>query len=790
MDSREADDRTASERLPRGIDAADRLVASAAAAVSSFYPAGAKKRFLRDTLDKASTPFTTGGAAVAAELWDLSEHLEYVKVAVGEGKFPSLVAQRDAASAWLANGSNTLRFTNTFGTLNAYTTSVAAYQIVRAKPRSDRATVFGAHVLNLYGSDWPVLRGVEAPHPYVAYRVFRAAEAAIDAGVTDRVAAATPKNLVKRARVRKVEDFEGALRAQQDDPLDVAGARQRFMETAKRYLWQQHGFAVPGSSSAPNSLSYDPVGTCFALDMLVRGSARLDSANKPSLPTEAPRQLGEYEDLIQLSVRHVLARMTPTGSLAYGLPFSYIEKGMGAFATSISGLAALTRVLNWLFERSRRSSYENARFLEELLGANADLFDRLFALPTAIEGSKRQVSIKDREFSGWSTDRAPSFERIESWVSMDVLLFAVHLRLLAQEVAQFRVVEKYGGMHVTDAPLWPYPPGKAPREPVADDVLEDPDQLAPGANKPAKWERLSPAAALHSEYRDLMVPGSNTWKTDKSAFLLFGPPGTGKSLLARSLAQALSWHYFELTPSNFVDRGLEMIEGRSREIFEELGVLRESVVLFDELDSLLMDREQLDRSTILNFTVPAMLPKLQNLTRVAKKQRLLLIFATNYYDRLDAAMARRGRIDERLVVLPHNATARRRILTGACTGKELVKAVDDTALAVFEDMQRYRADILRRRRPAKPIAGVNAALYFSRIPPAGQADIRSAQRLAIEVAEVVGRLLGEQRTLNADAGPDTIMRRLTRLERKLPAAPNEWRTLCENVRASLLPKTA
>ncbi|MDQ4124218.1 MAG: ATP-binding protein [Actinomycetota bacterium] len=801
------------EHLLRAIAATDRLIVSAASSVETFYCGdGDVKRFRRDSEDlppapeaeqrpeggegqevdeaapqRKATNFTTGGAAVAAALWDLDDELQYVEAVVSGADFGDLLDHRAEASAWLADPGNAFGFTGTFGDLNAYTTSLAGYQLGRAAPMSDRTAIFAAHLLNVYRKGWPTLRGVTTSHPYVAYHVQRAAETLLKNSLATVIERREQvDDVVDRGKVPKPECFkrdwhELCHNGLSDGRFDIVGAREEFLSSAKRYLWEQHAYAAPGSSS-PHSLSYDPVGACFALNILVEASEQRSGWTETSLPEGPTRHLAEYEDLIQLTVRHVLGGMTPTGALAYGLPFSYIEKGMGAFATSISGLAALVRVLDRIFRRSRSTFYKNATFLTSLLESNAAGFERLFALPVATDGARLQKE----DLTGWSTDRAPSFTRIESWVSMDVMLFAVHLRLLAQEVAQFEVVQKYGAVEVTNEPLWPYKPGDGftPLEPEPKaKVFHDPDEPCDDAQEKAAWEQHAPAAVLHKSFGDLMGSQATGWKRDRpSSFLLFGPPGTSKSTLARSLAQALRWHYLELTPSNFVEQGLEMIERRSREIFEELAVLRETVVLFDELDSLLTDREQLAEGSILKFTVPAMLPKLQHLAKTAKRQRLLLIFATNYFDQLDAAMARRGRIDERLVVLPHNARARRTFFARAgVEGDALEKAVDETALGVFEDLDRYRRALETGGPPARPTAGVTPALYSSRLTDKD----RATQRLALEVAEVVGRLLDEPRELDADDSPNQLAARLETLRSRLGEKWKEWGPLLDQIKAKL-----
>lgn len=777
--------------LRRTIAASDRLIASAISAVSSFYIEQegdvATKRFLRDSNDdpQAEKRFSTGGAAVAADLWEIRHHARFLDAVDGD-RFSDLEAKRDGASSWLADPAVEFGSSGTYGLANAFTISSAAQQIVRAEPESERAKAFGARVLGSYGEGWPRLEGVGHRHPFIAHRVFLAAEAVVESQLEyptpgeEAKAVVVAANLGKHASPPDGEEADPFTRAlNRIEEFDVDSARQEYVEHARDYLWQQHGFSVPGSLSAPNFLKYDPVGACLALDVLISASERLGDGSDPM------RHVAEYEDLIQLSVRHVLEGMNPTGSLVYGRPFSYSKEGMGAFATSVSGLAALARVLASIFEGSRRSFYTNERFIHELLDSNAELFERFFALPTTIEASKRRVG----HFSGWSNDRAASFSRLESWVSMDVLLLAVHLRILAQEVAQFRVVNKHGAHAIVAEPEWPYQADSGEPIPVSAEsaaAMQDPDEHEAGQEP--DWAHLAPTRVLHREFQPFMDPNTERWEHDKATFLLFGPPGTAKSTLVKSLAQRLGWHFLELTPSDFIDRGLEGIEQRSREIFGELAVLRETVVLFDELDSLLTDREQLEASSILNFTVPAMLPKVQALTRTAKRQRLLVIFATNFFDRLDPAMARRGRIDERLVVLPHNANARRRMLQRKLSEETLEKAVDDTPLAVYEDLRRYQEAVKEGREPSLPVSGVTAGLYHSRIPREDQQEslVRSTQRLGIEVAEVVARLVGEPRSLSADARRREIERRLEELREKLSTPEHdEWRALCQRLMNAL-----
>jgi SpoVK/Ycf46/Vps4 family AAA+-type ATPase len=102
----------------------------------------------------------------------------------------------------------------------------------------------------------------------------------------------------------------------------------------------------------------------------------------------------------------------------------------------------------------------------------------------------------------------------------------------------------------------------------------------------------------------------------------------------------------------------------ARSLFQELRRLREVVVLFDEIDEMLRDRADKSQGKdgsmgILRFLIPGMLPKLQDLKQYGEKARLIFIIATNYFDRLDPAIKRKGRIDEHFLVAPQDLMGRR-----------------------------------------------------------------------------------------------------------------------------------
>lgn len=117
--------------------------------------------------------------------------------------------------------------------------------------------------------------------------------------------------------------------------------------------------------------------------------------------------------------------------------------------------------------------------------------------------------------------------------------------------------------------------------------------------------------------------------------------------------------------SDFLGRGGSHVEGRAKAIFDVLSSQADCVILFDEIDNFLLDRDS-DRyakqDTVFQFMTPGMLTKLNDLRR---SDRIIFIVATNYANRIDSAIKRMGRIDKHYLLLPPDADSRWRMIKEA-----------------------------------------------------------------------------------------------------------------------------
>jgi SpoVK/Ycf46/Vps4 family AAA+-type ATPase len=153
-----------------------------------------------------------------------------------------------------------------------------------------------------------------------------------------------------------------------------------------------------------------------------------------------------------------------------------------------------------------------------------------------------------------------------------------------------------------------------------------------------------------------VLPYNRGNKFTMLSFLLFGPPGTSKTSIMQALASRLGWDFLAISPADFLAGGAEQVEAKSTLIFEILKRAKHLVVLFDEIDEFLLDRETEERPEgIFRFMTTSMLPKLQSLKA---DRNIIFAIATNYKERLDRAITRLGRVDDEWAILPPDLTSR------------------------------------------------------------------------------------------------------------------------------------
>lgn len=159
--------------------------------------------------------------------------------------------------------------------------------------------------------------------------------------------------------------------------------------------------------------------------------------------------------------------------------------------------------------------------------------------------------------------------------------------------------------------------------------------------------------------------------------LLHGPPGTGKTRLARAVANESDAQFFLINGPEIMGSAYGESEGRLREIFEQAAKSAPSILFIDEIDSIAPKRGQVQGEAEKRI-VAQLLTLMDGLE---PRTNLVVIAATNRPDALDEALRRPGRFDREIVIGVPDESGRREILGIHTRGMPLAPDVDLAELA-------------------------------------------------------------------------------------------------------------
>lgn len=282
------------------------------------------------------------------------------------------------------------------------------------------------------------------------------------------------------------------------------------------------------------------------------------------------------------------------------------------------------------------------------------VYERLGKLRRAAEGlDARKYPLEPTESAedgsfGWASGHHGADPRPESWSTASALHFCFELNDLVAEairIATFRYA------------VAPYTPPRhilSPSHRLPAEFLDSRIQLGGsshvGLKKQIGEQFIKPL--LDTQHR--LLHGNSLPKETPCSAILYGPPGTSKTELASLIAEALGWPLLSLDPSHLTRQGLDHVHAEANRLFTFLQQCERIVVLLDEFDELMRDRE--DGELESRFLTTAMLPKL---TALSKERRLVYLVATNHLERFDAAIRRPGRFDLVVPVMPPTLRAKR-----------------------------------------------------------------------------------------------------------------------------------
>jgi transitional endoplasmic reticulum ATPase len=166
-----------------------------------------------------------------------------------------------------------------------------------------------------------------------------------------------------------------------------------------------------------------------------------------------------------------------------------------------------------------------------------------------------------------------------------------------------------------------------------------------------------------------------------TGILLKGPPGTGKTTIARILANEAKCNFFAITPAEVNQMYVGESEKRVRDLFAKARATPPAIIFIDEIDALLPIRQggvAIHSDKVVNQF-------LQEMDGLTVNSRVFIVGATNRPDMIDPALRRGGRLS-REIEIPIPDTASRKQLFELCTrSANLAPDVDLDSLVAKTD---------------------------------------------------------------------------------------------------------
>lgn len=176
---------------------------------------------------------------------------------------------------------------------------------------------------------------------------------------------------------------------------------------------------------------------------------------------------------------------------------------------------------------------------------------------------------------------------------------------------------------------------------------------------PASWDGVAGMRELKAMLeRDVILPLLEPeiykrYRVDlPNGILLYGPPGCGKTYIARHLAKILGFHFIEIKPSDLASIYVHGSQEKIGDLFTDAKSNKPCMLFFDELDALVPNRNQSYQAyanEVNEFLVHL---------NESWKNGVFVVGATNLLNRIDPAVRRPGRLDKKVFVGPPDYEAR------------------------------------------------------------------------------------------------------------------------------------
>jgi cell division protease FtsH len=274
----------------------------------------------------------------------------------------------------------------------------------------------------------------------------------------------------------------------------------------------------------------------------------------------------------------------------------------------------------------------------------------------------------------WALVRSPRVDATPSDPLRTILGWVIPLSLVAllvlvvSRMARGGARGEGGGAFMTILPRRPRADGRSDAGPPDPDAIPAVRLADVAGCEEAKLELTETIEFLRSPARFQKL-GARI----PHGVLLFGPPGTGKTMLARAVAAEAEVPFLAASGAEFIEKYVGVGSRRVRELFGQARSHGRAVIFIDEFDALGKARGGANSHEEREQTLNQLLIELDGFTST---DGVVVIAATNRVDVLDPAVLRPGRFGRKIHVGLPDVIGRREILTVHSRGKPFEPAVD------------------------------------------------------------------------------------------------------------------
>jgi len=215
--------------------------------------------------------------------------------------------------------------------------------------------------------------------------------------------------------------------------------------------------------------------------------------------------------------------------------------------------------------------------------------------------------------------------------------------------------------------------------------------------------------------------------------LLHGPPGCGKTLIARAVAHETEAKFFAVNGPEIIHKFYGESEAHLRKIFEEAARQAPSIIFLDEIDAIAPPRERVV-GDVEKRVVAQLLALMDGLDR---RRNVIVVAATNLPHALDPALRRPGRFDREIAISIPDREGRGEILVIHSRGMPLATDVDlDRLAAITHGFVGADLEALCREAAMLCLRRLMPAIDFS----SGQIPYETLKTLEVRMADFEGAL--------------------------------------------------